>query len=224
MSLCVSFSRTGAGFCIYHLFVWLNLNFLHISQWITLPTQSFLTLYSICANLLHSLIIWMMVSSLSPHRLHLLYCCVLSILPLIWLVLPALFCAAVRRDSVSFLRLPFLCKTRFSCVRCCLLVVYNAHRDFFSSHFCFLVIVILLAIVLSVSFLMAVISLLSYVKNVLIIHLQFHKENSVFMSGKYISYKMIETQMLSPYFRVKTSFWMNLFFYCFITENFVKIH
>ena len=32
-SLCVSFSRTGAaGLCIYHLFVWSNLNFLHISQ------------------------------------------------------------------------------------------------------------------------------------------------------------------------------------------------
>ena len=38
-SLCVSFSRTGAGLCIYHLFVWSNLNFLHISQWITLLTH-----------------------------------------------------------------------------------------------------------------------------------------------------------------------------------------
>ena len=27
-SLCVSFSRTGAGLCIYHLFVWSNLNIL----------------------------------------------------------------------------------------------------------------------------------------------------------------------------------------------------
>ena len=34
-SLCVSFSRTCAGLCLYHLFVWSNLNFLHISQWIT---------------------------------------------------------------------------------------------------------------------------------------------------------------------------------------------
>ena len=39
-SLCVSFSRTCAGLCIYHLLVWSNLNFLHISQWIPLPTQS----------------------------------------------------------------------------------------------------------------------------------------------------------------------------------------
>ena len=37
-SLCMSFSRTGAGLCIYHLLARSNLNFLHISQWITLPT------------------------------------------------------------------------------------------------------------------------------------------------------------------------------------------
>ena len=79
-SLCVAFSRTGAGLCIYHLFVWSNWNFLHISQWITLPTQSCLALYSFCANLLHSLSIWLIISSLSPHSLHLLFCCVLSIL------------------------------------------------------------------------------------------------------------------------------------------------
>ena len=38
-SLCVAFSRTCAGLCIYHLLVWSNWSFLHISQWITLPTQ-----------------------------------------------------------------------------------------------------------------------------------------------------------------------------------------
>ena len=32
MSLCVSFSRGDSGLCIYHLFVWSNFNFLHISQ------------------------------------------------------------------------------------------------------------------------------------------------------------------------------------------------
>ena len=31
-SLCVSFSRTGAGLCIYHLFVWSNRNFLNVSK------------------------------------------------------------------------------------------------------------------------------------------------------------------------------------------------
>ena len=38
-SLCVSFSRTDSGLCIYHLFVWSNLNFLHNYQWITLLTK-----------------------------------------------------------------------------------------------------------------------------------------------------------------------------------------
>ena len=79
-SLCVLFSWTGAGLYIYHLFVWSHVNFLHISQWITLPTQSCLVLYFFCANLLHSLIIWLMVSSLSPHSLYLLFYCPLSIL------------------------------------------------------------------------------------------------------------------------------------------------
>ena len=40
-------------------------------------------LYSLCANLLHSLIIWLIVSSLSPNNLHLLFCWVLSIFALI---------------------------------------------------------------------------------------------------------------------------------------------
>ena len=82
-SLYVLFSRTRAELCIYHLFVWSNLNFQHISQWITLPTQSCLVLYSFCAHLLQSLIMRLIVSSLSPHSLHLLFCWVLSILVLI---------------------------------------------------------------------------------------------------------------------------------------------
>ena len=77
-SLCVSFSWTDAELCIYHLFVWSNLKFLHISLWITLPTKSCLVLYSFCANLLYSLIMWLMVSSLSSHSLHWLFCCVYS--------------------------------------------------------------------------------------------------------------------------------------------------
>ena len=71
-SLCMSFSRTGAGLCIYHFFVWWNLNILHISQWIILPTQSCVVLYSFGANLLHSLMMWLIVSSLSPDSLNLL--------------------------------------------------------------------------------------------------------------------------------------------------------
>ena len=77
-SLCVSFSRTDSGLCMYHLFVWSNFNFLHNSQWITLPTQSCLV-FSFCANLLHSFI-WLIILYLSPHNLHLLFYYVLSIL------------------------------------------------------------------------------------------------------------------------------------------------
>ena len=54
-SLCVLFSLMDSGLCVCHLFEWSNLNFLHNSQWITMPTQSCLVLYSFCANLLHSL-------------------------------------------------------------------------------------------------------------------------------------------------------------------------
>ena len=78
-SLCVLFSRTNVGLCIFDSFGWSNLNFLHISRWIILLIQSCLVLYSFGANLLHLLIMRLMVSSLSPHSLHLIFCCVISI-------------------------------------------------------------------------------------------------------------------------------------------------
>ena len=158
-SLCVSFSRTDAGLCIYHLFVWSNLNFLRISLWITFPTQSCLVLYSFCANLLHSIIMWLMVSSLSPHSLHLQFCCVLSILALIGLVLTPLFCAAIRRDSVSLLKFPFLSHVQVLSCEVLFISRLKTPIELFSFPFSFLVIVILLSIVLSVSFLVAVMSL-----------------------------------------------------------------
>ena len=81
-SLCVSFSRTGAGLCIYHLLVWSNLNLLHISQWIILPTQSCLALYSFCANLLQRLLCdW---SFRLRHRIAYIYCFVVSYLFSLW--------------------------------------------------------------------------------------------------------------------------------------------
>ena len=136
---CVSFSRTGAGLGIYHLLAWSIFNFLHISQLVTLPTQSYLALYSFCANLLHSHIMWLLVSSLSPHSLHLLFCCVLSILALIWLVFMALSCAAIRRNSVSLLRFPFL--SHVLVLSCDMLFMSPLIRPWscFPSQFCFLV-------------------------------------------------------------------------------------
>ena len=127
----MSFCGRDVGLCIYHLYLWSNLNFLHNSQLITLLTQSCLVLYSFCANMLHSLIMRLVVSFLSPYNLHLLFCCVLSLLAIIYnifnakqrhkdqsyqLVLMALFCVTFRRDSVSLLRFTFLSHIHiFSC-------------------------------------------------------------------------------------------------------------
>ena len=55
--LYVSFSKTRSVLCIYDLFAWTVLNFLHNSQWTTYPTQLCLVIYSFCANLRHSLIL-----------------------------------------------------------------------------------------------------------------------------------------------------------------------
>ena len=52
--LCVSFSRVDFRLCTYHLFVFLDFNFSHNSQWINLPTQFCLVLYSISPNLMYS--------------------------------------------------------------------------------------------------------------------------------------------------------------------------
>ena len=75
-------------------------------QRITFPTKSCLVLYTFCASLLHSLNMGLIVSS--QHILRLLFCCVLHILALIWIVLMALFCAAIWRDSVYLLRFALL--------------------------------------------------------------------------------------------------------------------
>ena len=80
--LCITFTRIDSGLCIYHLVVLSNFNALHNSLWINLFTQACLVLYFVCTSLLHSLIVWLIVSSLSPHNLHLLLICGLSIFAL----------------------------------------------------------------------------------------------------------------------------------------------
>ena len=135
--LCVTFSRTDSELCIYHLFVWSNLSLLHNSQWITFFNQSCLVLYSLCANLPHSFILWLIVSSLSPHNLHLLFCCILSIFALTLLVLMALFCAVISGNSVSLSKgFSFLVILKFSRVRFRLFVVCCEPYSCFSSY-CF---------------------------------------------------------------------------------------
>ena len=109
--------------------------------------------------MLHSLIMWLIVSSLSSHNLHLPFCYVLFTFALTKFVLMALFCAAIRRDSVSLLRFLFLCHVQvFSCeisLVCRLKYPYSC----FSSHFYFLVIIIELIIALFVLYLVAAIIL-----------------------------------------------------------------
>ena len=148
-----------SGLYIYHLFVWSNLNFLHNSQWVTLPIQSCLVLYSLWANLLHSLIMCFIVSSLSPRNLHLLFCYALSSLALTWSFM-ALFCAAIRRDAVCLFRFPFLSHGQVFLYGISLVCCLKCPCNCFLSHFCFLVIFVfvLLMLVLSVLFLVAVIS------------------------------------------------------------------
>ena len=81
--LWVLFSKTDSGLCMDLLIAWSNFSFLHNSQWINFPTLSILVSYYFFASLLHSLIMWFIVSNLSPHNLHLIFCCLLSIFALI---------------------------------------------------------------------------------------------------------------------------------------------
>ena len=70
-----------------------SFNFLHNSQLINFPHQ-------VVSSWQPSLLMRLIVSSLSPHNLHWLFRFVLSIFALTWLVLIALFWAAIKRDSV----------------------------------------------------------------------------------------------------------------------------
>ena len=95
--LCISSSWIDSVLYIISLSAWTNSNSLHNSQWITFPTQSSFVLYSFCASLLHSLIMYWKLSYLSPHGRHLLFFIVLPIFALIQLILRALICVAINR-------------------------------------------------------------------------------------------------------------------------------
>ena len=138
--LCMSFYMTDLGFCRYQSFVWSNLHFLHISEWITLPTRSCLVLYSFCANLLYLLIMRLIVSSLSRQNQHSQFCCVLSILHLIWLVLMALLGPAIWRNLVSLLRFLFLSHVHVFLSEISFVSRLKCPQSYFSFHFRFQVI------------------------------------------------------------------------------------
>ena len=79
---------------IHHLSLWSNLP-------LTFPTHSYLLLYFFCASLLYLFIMWLSVSSLSPHSLQLLSC-VLSIFTLILLDLNIWLSATISFGSRVF--------------------------------------------------------------------------------------------------------------------------
>ena len=79
---------------------------MYTSQWISFPTQTCLVLYYFYSSLLHSLIMWLIVSSLLSHNLHLLFCQAL-IFALLELVFMVLFWVTNKRDSVPFLKFSF---------------------------------------------------------------------------------------------------------------------
>ena len=77
-SLCVSLSRTNSGLSIYHF------SNAQVKISCTIPIESPCPVLSnfhfFYASFLHSLIMQLIVSSLSPQNLHLLFCCILECL------------------------------------------------------------------------------------------------------------------------------------------------
>ena len=79
-------------------------NLLHNSKKITSPTQSCLVSYSFVLVTFPIYMIYCFY--FSPQNLHLLFYGELSVFALVYLVPMALFCTAIRRISVTFLRFP----------------------------------------------------------------------------------------------------------------------
>ena len=73
-NFCISFSTMNFVFCINHSFVWSNLKFLHNSLWNTFSNKSWLVFYFRGSNFLHSRLMGLIIPSLSPYNLHLLFC------------------------------------------------------------------------------------------------------------------------------------------------------
>ena len=80
---------------------------------------------------------WLIVSSQSIHKLHLLFCCVLSILALIWLVLMALFELLLKDIQFLSYVFTFLANFTFSRVIFRLFVAWSVHWFVFLCIFVF---------------------------------------------------------------------------------------
>ena len=126
----------------------------------------------------------LIVLSLSPQNLHLLFCFVLSILAFMWLVLMALSYRDIRRNSVFLLRFPFFSHVQvFSCE---MSLVCRRKRLYcsFSSNVCFLVLFVVLILMPSELFLVVVISL--------------HSRYSMLSSSRYIDASTLSSMVASP--------------------------
>ena len=141
---------TASGWCSYHFdLTWIPFA-QQIFQWIHLPTQSCLLLYSLCASLGHPLM-WLIVSSALLHILHFVCSCDLSIFPLITLVRMVCSWAANIKLSVSRFKVPFRNHCHLSWFPTSL--VYRtlwpcnifSSQEILSSFFCFLASVVKLS-------------------------------------------------------------------------------
>ena len=110
--------------------------------------------WTLCTCLLHSFIMRLIVSFLSSHNQHWLFCCILCIFTFFW--------AAIWRDSISLLKCPFLSHVQVSLCEillgCCMKYPYSC----FSSYFCFLVIIFLLIMMLAMLVTIIRLSLFSF--------------------------------------------------------------
>ena len=120
--LCVSFSRMDSWFCLYHLLVWSNL-ILHFPHPVVSSLILFLSKFTAFAYDTSDRVVSIYIWSTSAILLRLVYTC-------LDIVLMALFCVSIRRESVSLLRYPprfFLVIPKFSRVSFCLFVTWNVH-------------------------------------------------------------------------------------------------
>ena len=136
---------TAPGWCSCHFgLTWIPFA-PQISQWICLPIQSCLLLYSFWASLGHSCTMGLIVSSALLSTLHIVCSCELSIFPLIRLVWMACSWAAHIKLSVSRLRVPFHNHCHLSWFHTSLVYhtnwpcnIFSSQEIFLFSFFCFL--------------------------------------------------------------------------------------
>ena len=116
----MSYFRTDSGLCIYHLLIWSNFNLLHSSQWITFPIQSCLLLLCEFSGLAYYMInhfIWLHTLANLLHIINFHW--------YNWFFWH--YFVLLLRDSVSFIRFPFLSHVQTSHVQFHQFVIWSIH-------------------------------------------------------------------------------------------------